>query len=548
MKILHAQSVFAPLNNDYYWLIDRYEIKSGKFYPELFTTFKGIERKYIASLADSAQKLQNLSAADEFNLRYLQKDNWDYFADSNAVGASSLRYSKKFFTRHNAVVSKQLPNFTFILNPVAHFEQNTINRDYWLSLNTRGIEARGMIGKKIGFYTYITDNQTFVPDYVKAYTDSAGAFPGEGFTKPFKQRLKPGNMEGYDFFSARGYISFNPIKEINLQFGHDKNFIGNGYRSLMLSDASSKYLFLKSTTRVWHLQYTNLFTEMTGQVVNNNLYNPRKYMAMHHLSWNISRNFNIGLFEAISFFRGDSATGYRGFELNYLNPIIFYREVESFLGGQDKTAVGIDYKWNFFNRFSAYGQFVLNEFKISEIVRQNGWWANKYAWQIGLKYIDVLGIKNFDVQAEHNFIRPYMYTDKNVLSNFSNYGQPIAHPLGANLYEFIGIARYQPMPRLSVWCKGFYIMQGKDNPGTNWGGNIMKPGYQPMQEYNNAVGQGIKTTTLLAIINISYQLFHNLFLEARYMWRNEQSNLLNNTDGYATIGIRWNNAPRLHTF
>ncbi len=348
---------------------------------------KGTTRKDIATLCDSIDTQTNLSKADKFNLQYLKNDNWDYFADSLNIGESKHRRSKTFYTHYNAVYSFKSKDFSVVINPVMDIEQNTINRDSYLSLNTRGIEIRGMIGKKIGFYTFMTDNQAYVPDYVRQYTDSANAFPNEGFTKPFKAG------PGYDFFNSRGYITFNIIKPIALQFGHDKNFIGNGYRSLLLSDNSSKYLFLKINTKIWRFNYTNIFAQMTAMPINSNQYNPQKYVAIHHLDFRVARNFNIGIFESIVFQRSDSATGNSGFELNYLNPVIFYREVESFMGGKDKTQIGLDFKWNTAKHFSFYGQFVLNEFIFKNFVAQNGWWGNKYAWQLGMKYIDVFGIK-----------------------------------------------------------------------------------------------------------------------------------------------------------
>ena len=70
--------------------------------------------------------------------------------------------------------------------------------------------------------------------------------PGVGFYKTFKQN-------GVDYFDARGYITFNAAKYIDFQFGYDKNFIGNGYRSMFLSDWGNSYLFLKINTRIWKL-------------------------------------------------------------------------------------------------------------------------------------------------------------------------------------------------------------------------------------------------------------------------------------------------------
>lgn len=541
-----GQSVFVPLNTDCNHFIDRYEIKYGQFAPNINTTFKSILRKDIAFFADSLEKSDIIfSNVDKFNLQYLKSDNLEFFNDSLAIGKSKKSVLKHLYKYQNSIFRVSEKYFELQINPVFNFEQRLDNKDYIVSLNTRGIELRGSIGKKIGFYSFLADNQAFVPGYVQQVNDSIGATPangfvGENFTKPFKKN-------GYDFFNSRGYITFNLIKQMHVQFGHDKNFIGNGYRSIFLSDFSGKYMFLKFTTQVWKFNYTNLFAELTGDVVNANTINPRKYVAMHHLSINIRKNLQIGLFESIIFNRDSS--GNPGFELNYLNPVIFYREVESYLGSKDKTSVGLDLKWNFTNHFSLYGQFSLHEFKLREIAKSSGWWANKYAWQLGLKYIDAFGFKNLDFQVEHNYVRPFVYADKSAATAYTNYNQALAHPMGANFYEFLGIVRYQPLKRLSFTAKLFYIVYGKDFNGQNFGGDIRKSYTTRTKEYQNVVGQGVQTKTFFVSFNASFMLKHNLFIDLRQTFRSENSvgfEALNNS--FTTFGMRFNIAQRLQEF
>src|SRR4029077_15143344 len=182
---------------------------------------------------------------------------------------------------------------------------------------------------------------------------------------------------GYDYFDARGYFTFNVTKYIDVAFGYDRNFIGNGYRSLFLSDFGNSNLFLKLNTRIWKLNYQNLFMELQQT-------EPRgpdrllrkKYAAFHHLDVNVTKKLNIGLLQGVMFGRTDH------FEFSYLNPIIFYRSIEQQNGSQDHSVVGLDFKANVAKRFQFYGQLLLDEFKLSEVKANNGWWANKYAIQL----------------------------------------------------------------------------------------------------------------------------------------------------------------------
>lgn len=59
------------------------------------------------------------------------------------------------------------------------------------------------------------------------------------------------------------------------------------------------------------------------------------------------------------------------FELQYLNPVILYRAVEHFLDSPDNVILGTNVKWNPIKGISLYGQFVMDEFKLSEVKKQS---------------------------------------------------------------------------------------------------------------------------------------------------------------------------------
>ena len=61
-----------------------------------------------------------------------------------------------------------------------------------------------MIDKKIGFYTFFTDNQAILPAYVNdaLALNNVYAVPHEGFWKTYKNG-------GVDFLQARGYLDFS---------------------------------------------------------------------------------------------------------------------------------------------------------------------------------------------------------------------------------------------------------------------------------------------------------------------------------------------------
>lgn len=541
----HAQGTNAPLNPDYYHLLDRFEIKSGSFSKNYYTTMKPYRRDAIAAYMDSIRNAgMDLSKQDRFNLEYLENDNWEWSkaetADSKKPLFNALYRKKPDFYHVDT------EDFDLHINPVLYFSLGReVESDARPYINTRGVELRGMINRRLGFYTFIGENQAMFPGYVRGRIAEKGVVPGEGYWKDFGEG-------GTDFFTARGYISFDPIKSINIQFGHDKFKVGNGYRSMLLSDFGHNYLFLKVNTQVWKINYTNLFTEMQadafGIAGTRRDRFPKKYMAFHHLGINFSKNFNLGIFEAIMYGQADSLGS--GFDMAYLNPIIFYRAIEQQDGSSGNALLGADFKWNFARHFSLYGQWILDEFKLDEVKSGEGWWANKFAGQLGLKYIDVLGISNLDLQLEGNFARPYTYSHDGIYTNFAHYRQPLAHPLGANFKEYLAIVRYQPLKRLRLTGKAVMMQTGLDVEDSNWGADILLDYRTREQEYGNETGQGVATDIMYVDFTASFMLKHNLFIDLKQVYRKLDSEIISrsNTTHFTSLALRLNIAAREHVF
>ena len=556
-----SQSANVPLNSDYSHLIDRYEILRGKMPSSHHSTFKAYKRSAIANFADSLLLDSTFSSkSDKFNLAYLANDNWEW--TKNHTAKSKKRFLKRFYhykndffnvrnPNFNLHVDKGVDNFDLHVNPVLYFSAGKeTGSDATLMHNGRGVELRGTISDRIGFYTSIVENQIVAPAYVREKTDSLSPLPetpvifGEAFGKQY-------NKMGYDYLTARGYLSFKINKMIDFQFGNDRHFVGNGYRSLMLSDFSAPQLFLKINTKFWKINYTNLYTQLVSEVQRANQAYPKKYMTMHHLSINLTKNINIGLWESVVFGRSD---GYSNdtYVLGYLNPIIFYRSVEQNYGSADNALMGMDFKINTLKTMQIYGQVVLDEFVLSEVRNGNGWVNNKQALQLGLKYINAFKIKNLDLQFEYNYVRPHTYQHSvtPVHANYAHYNQALAHPLGANFREYVAILRYQPIPKLTFTLKSFYMNYGTDVNGGNWGGNIMTDLNKGTREYGNVTAQGASTKTLLVDFVSSYQIKHNVFIDFRFAMRRQDSenDKFDRNTNLATLAFRMNISQKLFEF
>ena len=552
-----AQSTFLTPGSKDIHFVDRMEIKQQKNTHLNFSAVRPFNRKYIVDqteFIDSARlgytdstgrdkyeewNSQALTPIDEYNLTSFLMNNSEWVTGPKEEFKSKRPVLKTFYKTKPNFLEVKTRDFFLALNPVFQYVQGieTGNKEP-IYFNSKGVTARGTIGRKIGFSTFITDNQERGPKFFQQNVSMFRAVPGVGFYKPFKSN-------GYDYFDASGYITFKAAGAVDIQFGYDKNFIGNGYRSLFLSNWGNSNLFLKLNTRIWKINYQNLFMELMPQFKKaGDTLLDRKYAAMHHLSMNVTKWLNIGVFEGVIFGRKNR------FDFQYLNPIIFYRHIEGTVGSPDNAVAGFDFKANIAHKAQLYGQLLLDEFILSELKNKPTSWVNKWGIQLGLKYVDAFGVDNLDIQLETNRVRPFTYTHSDTISNYTHYNQPLAHPLGANFQEFLGIIRYQPAPKWHVYLQGIYYYHGLDSAGINFGGNIFRNYTSRTMNDGFKIGSGNKATVLNTYLQVSYEWRENIFFEVTGQYR--QYKTLNSpaagTTTLITAGVRINMFNRKYDF
>lgn len=432
---------------------------------------------------------------------------YDFKAEQEAlVKGPDGWWSRKLWNEH--LVQVQGEEYWFTMDPVLDLQVGKdTDADFSTTFNnTRGIYIQGGLGKKFNFSASVYESQGRFAHYYNQYAESLKAFgpdpaivPGRGIGKRFKD-------DAYDYPVAEAYLSYAPAKFINVQFGHGKNFIGDGYRSLLQSDVANPQTFLKLNTNFWKIKYTNTWMwlrDVRDAVVEDKAF-LTKYMANHYLSWNVSKRLNIGLFESVMW----TDTNGRGFDINYLNPIIFFRAVEFEAGqGSGNAIVGASakYKWN--NKVNVYGQFILDEFSLSDVKAQNKSWKNKFGYQLGVKYYDAFKVDNLMLQLEYNQVRPYTYSHNTIVNNYAHSNQPMAHLWGANFREFIAIGHYN-YRRWFADAKFIFGTRGFDfNDATDafsYGGDVYRNYNERPFDSGVKIGQGNTTKTFNAELQAGY--------------------------------------------
>ena len=432
---------------------------------------------------------------------------YDFDAEQELLKRDSKTWAgKKMWNEH--LLQLQGKDYWFTVDPILDLQVGKDTDAEFSSTynNTRGFIVQGGLGKKLNFYSSVFESQGRFADYVNRYSESLKAFgpdpaiiPGRGIAKRFK-------TNSYDYPVAEAYLSYAPAKFINIQFGHGKNFIGDGYRSLFLGDAASPHPFLKLNTKFWKLKYTNTWMwlkDVRDEVVEDKAF-LTKYIANHYLSLNVSKRLNIGLFESVLWTNSND----RGFDANYLNPIIFYRAIEFETGqGAGNALLGASAKYKWSDSVNMYGQFILDEFSLSDVKAGEKSWKNKFGYQIGVKYYNAFKVDNLLLQFEYNRVRPYTYSHNTVVLNYAHNNQSMAHLWGANFSEAVLIGRY----RFKRWFADAKLIFGKRGLDFNngiddfsYGGDIFRDESDRPFDTGVEVGQGIETNIFNGNLQAGY--------------------------------------------
>jgi hypothetical protein len=371
---------------------------------------------------------------------------------------------------------------------------------------TIGFKLDIQVGKKVFISASDYESTAKFPGYIQHYIDSLGVVPGMGTAR----RDATGSVN-YGLPLAR--VAFRPSKIFYVELGNDKNFIGSGHRSLLLSDMAYAYPYVKIVTDLGSIKYMNIW----GQFIDRSSgTNPlpgagfdKKYGAFNYLTFTGIKKLQLSLFQAVIWRNRDSLGNPREQEWGYFMPIIYLNTLNFNNGSPDNSLIGFDGNYMVGKQTMVYSQLLIDDFNFSQLLKNgmfSGYFQEKYGVQLGIKAYDPFGIKNGFIQAEFNTVRPYVYDNKIPAINYSNYGEALAHPLGANFREFLLLASYR-YKRFLFEGELMYANYGKDSANSDWGQNINKSDYDAslgLFSYGNRTGQGIKTDLLYGSLTANF--------------------------------------------
>lgn len=340
--------------------------------------------------------------------------------------SSKSYFSRKLFDEHFIFLDK--PDFKLAINPLANLyagksniKSNTIYR------NTRAVNVTGAIGENVGFQSSFYETQLNAPVWLDQYRSKYSVLPGETNPKGFGD-------DGYDIGSVYGsFFVKQSLRNIKMQFrfGYDNFFIGDGYRSLFLSDFSLPFLYGSLQIKYKEIEYLHL----TASLQNPNFRNvlnietsqrpstapyQKKTMSIHYLRWNISSKVRLGFFEGTIFRVADTAE--RKFSLNYINPLPALNLAMYGLDRVNNVMIGSDLSIKWSPYLSTYFQW-LQDTKNPE--------GSAMLASARFRH------SNWKFLIEYSHTGSEVFSHRDGRQSYTHYNQPLSHPAGANVDEFI---------------------------------------------------------------------------------------------------------------
>lgn len=429
------------------------------------------------------------------------------------------------------------------INPMCDFSLGKADGEKTY-LNSRGFYVNGNLGKNFWFYMDLSENQMSTTDYETAHYNEfkSGSPVVAGFAASRSEY-------DFDFEAATGYIAFRIGKYLDFQLGKSKTFIGDGYRSLMLSDFTPAYPNFKMNATFGPVKYMFMISQLRANKqyakTGGNKAVFTKYGFTHYLDVNIGKRVTLGLFENIMQCSWrENSDEYRGIDFEYVNPFIVLMPGEFDAGSPDKVLVGMNGTLKLAHWFNLYGQFVFNEFKIKELRAGNDWWANKYGFLGGFRSFDLFNVDGLDLQFEASRVRPYTYSQYTGQGAYTHLGNPLAHPLGANFREVLGILQYR---HKRVYIKGQFNIakHGEDidykNDNISYGGDPNKPSNDRPGQYGNTMFQGLASDIKYFEGEFAWLINPKTRLNAviSFRTRHKTNELVDEKSKHINFALRW---------
>jgi len=377
---------------------------------------------------------------------------------------------------------------------------DTIPNTEKLFENSNGIAIWGTIGKHLGFVTNIRDSREWGTRQYPGVINFSRE--GLGFAQ--------GGPDYLEHDETVAYLVAN-WNHLTLQFGKDKNQWGPGrFGQLALSTRPTSYDQIKLQYATDRLRFTFLLAQLQHYNDHTYFYGARKSKIL------VGHRLEIAPFSRLTFsFYEMMVHAGNNIEWAYLNPVMFFRSADHYLGDRDNAGMGGDFTARLPLSSRIYGEVLIDDISTRRL--GSGFYANRYAWLIGMDMADVFKMQNFDLCMEYTRIRPFTYSHERDI-DYRHFTTNLGHWLGPNS-DLIALKMTYQVSQPMIIQMTFGRLRHGDNPlNANIGGNILQPWGVNGQPTNVEFLEGVLKKADLVTCMIKYEPLRNFNLRAEYVY------------------------------
>ena len=400
------------------------------------------------------------------------------------------------------------PRYYGHLGPTVHEEASGrfVNDMAWR--NTRGLRFSGHVGDYLFFESRVSENQ-WRPVWPAFSNNTA---PRVGHISFYD------DGDPYNYFEATGIVGLR-TRHVEVRLGRGRAHWGPGRGSVFFSDYGTVHDQAQIRATLGPLQYSYLlarFLDTETQAVASGPRRPSRYGVFHHLTLHATDALTFDLYEGVIMGR-DTTAGGSTFDPAYLNPAVVFRPLERDLGSGGNALLGVGGEWRPLSGAALYGQFVLDELRVSEIGNQ--WWGNKWGWLLGL-HVAEPGVPHLSARLEAARLRPYLYSHRTSASAFTHMGDLVGHPAGPNSVDLSLFLNYEPPGPWRALLNASWTVRGRNGIGAdgattaNYGGDATVPSRPRVRSRPVPLLQGIRQEYATVDAALAYEVLPHLRVTA----------------------------------
>jgi len=440
-----------------------------------------------------------------YPLNYKKIDSLDLFYHRKKVSWLVRKLKQEDFLLKNA------QNFYLAVNPLIDYRKmgNDSIKNWYQ--NTRGIEIKANIRNTIYLNTRFYENQAIFPFFIDDYVQQHWVVPGQGATKIFKETQ-------HDFSQAQSLLSWQIRKNFNLTLGHGKTFIGNGYRSLLLSSFAYSYPYLRLQFENKKWQYTAQWADLENFYYKYYARHYRKTMALQYITYKPIRGAEIGFFQSVIWKTQEDGKG-RIYPFEMFVPVPLIQPITYGLESKQNILLGLNANYHLKNYIQVYGQLVVNHLDKESVATQVG----VYFPNLSFGYIPRLYVS---LRLENNKVGSKIYAHNDSLQSYTHYNEALAHPYGNNLNEYLSRLQIRYFDFIFT---AYYSNTTQNNEVDAF--SLLKPFQEPLENKQKNI--------LIKNLEMAYIINRKTFLQLFASYTNYQnSNKVLSNQTYISIGVR----------